>query len=69
MIFLGPGGVPIASKEKSTISGVKTCKELGLNAMEVEFVRGVNMSPKLAEDLGRLQERIKLDCQSMPLIS
>lgn len=60
MIYLGPGGVPISSKESSTISGVKTCSSLGLNAMEVEFVRGVNMSPKLAEELEKVAKKFKI---------
>lgn len=53
-IFIGPGGVPISSPDRSTIGGIKHCKKIGLNALEVEFVRGVNMSPELAEQVGKI---------------
>lgn len=53
-IYVGPGGAPISSKDRSTAAGIEECARLGLNAMEVEFVRGVNMSPQMAEDVGRL---------------
>jgi len=40
-IFLGPAGIPHASSKRNTLEGVKVVKDLGLNAMEVEFVQGV----------------------------
>jgi len=60
-IFLGPAGVSIVSKERSTLGGVKTVSELGLNAMEVEFVRGVKMKPELAEEVGQLAKELKIN--------
>jgi len=53
-LFLGPAGVPIASKDRSTLGGIKCVAELGLNAFECEFVRGVKMSSKMAEEIGKL---------------
>ncbi len=50
-IRLGPAGVPIACNG-SSIDGVNCVKELGLQAMEIEFVRGVKMSLALAKQLG-----------------
>jgi len=60
LIFLGPAGIPIASKERSSIAGIKTVKELGLNAMEVEFVRGVNMSPATADEVGEVAKEFNI---------
>lgn len=57
-IFLGPAGVPLSSKKRSTIEGIKTVKELGLNAMEVEFVQGVKMSQKSAEEAGEVAKEL-----------
>ena len=57
-IFIGSGGVPTSSKERSTIGGIRECACLGLNAMEVEFVRGVNMSPELAVDVGKVAKEL-----------
>ncbi|MEM2877946.1 MAG: TIM barrel protein [Candidatus Hadarchaeales archaeon] len=54
MIFLGPAGVPISSDDGSTVGGVKKVAELGLNAMEVEFVRGVSMGADTAKEVGRV---------------
>lgn len=51
-IFLGPSGIPSVSRIDSSIEGIKTVAEIGLNAMEVEFVRGVHMSLKMAEECG-----------------
>jgi len=57
-VFLGPAGIPITLKERKksagTIDGVKYVKEVGLNAMEVEFVQGVKMSRQAAESLGEV---------------
>lgn len=57
-IYLGPGGSPISSPDRSSISGIRQCAKLGLNAMEVEFVRGVNMSEELAEEVGRVAKEL-----------
>ena len=54
MIFLGPAGVPLTSKDRSTVGGVRRVAELGLNAMEVEFVRGVSMGKEMADEVGRV---------------
>ncbi|MBI2084645.1 MAG: TIM barrel protein [Candidatus Aenigmarchaeota archaeon] len=50
-VFLGPAGLPMAS-EGNTIDGIRKVKELGLNAMEIEFVRQVYMNEKTAEEVG-----------------
>lgn len=57
-IFLGPAGVPLVSKDRSSLGGIKTVKEIGLNAMEVEFVRGVKMQPKAAEEIGGVAKEL-----------
>jgi deoxyribonuclease-4 len=57
-IFLGPAGVPLGAPEKSTLGALRYLAEVGLNAMEVQFVRGVAMSPEMAEEVGREAERL-----------
>ena len=53
-VYLGPAGIPqYVVKAKSTLDAVKAVRELGLNAMEVEFVQGVRMSRELAKQVGR----------------
>jgi len=60
MIHLGPAGIPIVSKERSTVAGVRTVAQLGLNAMEVEFVRGVNMSIASAKEVGKIAKEFSI---------
>jgi deoxyribonuclease-4 len=57
-IRLGPAGIPASAKGGDSISGVRKVKELGLQAMEVEFVRGVNMSEELALELGKVAKQL-----------
>lgn len=53
-VYFGPAGVPHAAKKRSTLEGIKTVRELGLDAMEIEFVRGVRMSESTASKVREL---------------
>jgi len=57
-IYLGPAGIPHSAKKRNTIEGIKTVKDLGLNAMEVEFVQGVRMSQESAEEAGKVAKEL-----------
>lgn len=57
-VRLGPAGVPTVSVKRSTVDGIRTVAELGLDAMEVEFVRGVAMSLEGAEEAGRIADQL-----------
>ena len=50
-LFLGTAGIPLGAGG-STIEGIEYVRKIGLNAMEVEFVRGVNMGPGTAKLAG-----------------
>lgn len=52
-IKLGPAGSPVSG----TLEGIKKVKELGLQAMEVEFVRGVKMTNELAKQCGQVAKQ------------
>jgi len=60
MIYLGPAGVSISSKDHSTLGGLRRVAELGLNSMEVEFVRGVSMKNEMADEVGKLAEELSI---------
>lgn len=60
MIWLGPAGIPTVSKGRSSIEGVKTVSKLGLNAMEIEFVRGVKMSNETAKEVGKIAKELNI---------
>jgi deoxyribonuclease-4 len=51
MLFFGPAGNPPSAR--STEDGVRLVSSLGLNALEVEFVRGVRMKREEARRVGR----------------
>lgn len=54
LIKLGSAGVPLSAEKRDTISGIKKVAELGLQALEVEFVRGVSMSLSTAREVGKV---------------
>lgn len=49
-MYFGPAGIPLSTQKKTTPSGVLRVADLGLNAMEIEFVYGVRMSKRVAEE-------------------
>jgi len=53
-LLFGTAGVPVSAKLRSTEAGIERIAELGLGCMEVEFVQGVRMSPKVAVSVGEL---------------
>jgi len=48
MIFIGTAGLPLSCKRNGIVKCLEYIKSIGLNAMEIEFVHGVNMSSSLA---------------------
>jgi len=50
-IRFGPAGIPIQCEGGSTLDGVRCCREIGLGAMEMEFVQGVRMGEKSAGEV------------------
>jgi len=59
-LLFGTGGVPVSAKLRSTEAGIERIAELGLGCMEIEFVQGVRMSPKVAVSVGELAARKKV---------
>ncbi|PCN50483.1 hypothetical protein B6U99_04225 [Candidatus Geothermarchaeota archaeon ex4572_27] len=59
-LHFGTAGVPLASPKPSSVEGIKTVRQLGLDAMELEFVRGVRMSDRLAEEVRRVSSELNV---------
>lgn len=57
---IGTAGVPHSSSKGSTLSGIKRIKELGLTAMEIEWVRGVRMGDQLASEIKTLSNNLDI---------
>ena len=54
-IKIGPAGTG-----GDTLKGIQEIKKLGLDAVEIEFVRGVKMSNELAKKIGELNKKLGL---------
>jgi deoxyribonuclease-4 len=50
-LLFGTAGTPLSSKSRSSVDGIRRIRELGLDCMELEFVRGVNMGHNTARDV------------------
>ncbi len=57
----GTAGVPNRSKDRSTAGGIKTIRELDLDAMEVQFVRGVRMNVEKAKEIRDLANSLGVE--------
>ncbi|MFP3296076.1 MAG: deoxyribonuclease IV [Vulcanisaeta sp.] len=61
-VYIGPAGVPIGARERKksagTLDGIRYVSEVGLNAMEVEFVQGVKMNREAAQEAGELAREL-----------
>lgn len=60
IIRLGPAGIPLSAKGGTSVEGVQRCAEIGLNAMELEFVRGVKMGVAAAKDVGAIAKKLNI---------
>ena len=52
----GTAGIPNCAKDGNTVNGIKKVRELGLDAMELEFVRSVNVSKEMSEEVKRVSK-------------
>ena len=50
-LHFGPAGIPTTVKKGGLIEGLQEVKKLGLDAMEIEFVRKIFLTPEGAEDV------------------
>jgi deoxyribonuclease-4 len=65
-ILFGPAGIPAAVSGEGTAAGISYCRKIGLGAMEVEFVHGVNIKEEKAREAGEVarKEKVKLSCHA-----
>src|SRR3989344_6085317 len=65
-LIFGTAGVPLNSKGSTTAEGIADVKKLGLGAMELEFVRSVNITREKAPEVRKSAEKngIVLTCHA-----
>ena len=51
-------GIPLSTQPRDTLNGIKRVKELGLDGMELEFVRNVNVSEQTAPKIRELSRSL-----------
>lgn len=56
-LFFGTAGIPSSAKGQGTVAGIERVRELGLDAMELEFVQNVNVSESLAPKIKKTAEK------------
>src|SRR3989338_6632652 len=55
-LLFGTAGIPLSSEPRTTIDGIKHVRKLGLGAMELEFVRSVNITKDKAPEVKKAAE-------------
>ncbi len=65
-LLFGTAGIPISSKGSGTEGGIEEVRDLGLDAMELEFVRKVNITKEKAPDVKKAAEKnnVVLTCHA-----
>lgn len=63
-LLFGTAGVPLSATDRSSEGGIRKIKELGLGALELEFVQGVRMGEEKARKIKETAEAegIALSC-------
>ncbi len=63
MIRIGPAGIPLSSRAKTLIDGLRDVKKVGLNAMELQLLHG-NVyidNPDMFVELGELAKQLDIE--------
>ena len=55
-LLFGTAGVPLSTPASSTLAAIDHVKKLGLDCLEVEFVKGTRMKNDTAREIGRRAE-------------
>lgn len=64
MLRFGTAGIPIGCRGCSSIDAVEYIKKIGLDSLELEFVRGVKMSESAAKSIKEISERLDIKISS-----
>ncbi len=67
----GTAGIPLSTPESNTSNGIRHLRQLGLDSMELEFVRSVNLSEEKAKEVNevRKKEDVSLTCHGSYFIN
>ena len=60
----GTAGIPISTEKRNTLNGIRRVRELGLDNMELEFVRSVNISEEKAPGVKEIAKKNDVELTS-----
>ena len=63
-LLFGTAGIPLSTVPRDTLSGIRQVKQLGLGAMEVEFVHSINLSKEAAPLVKKEADGVVLTCHA-----
>ena len=65
-LLFGTAGIPLSSNPRTTADGIKHVRKIGLGAMELEFVRNINITKEKAPEIKKVAEEnnIVLTCHA-----
>lgn len=65
-LLFGTAGIPLSANPRTTEEGIEHVRKLGLNAMELEFVRNINIKKGKAPEIKKIAEEnnIVLTCHA-----
>ncbi len=65
-LLFGTAGIPLSAKKPDTVNGILQVKELGLGAMELEFVQGVRLPQERTPEVKQAAEKnnVVLTCHA-----
>ena len=55
-LLFGTAGIPLSANPRTTADGIKHVRKLGLGAMELEFVRNINITKDKAPEIKKVAE-------------
>jgi deoxyribonuclease-4 len=56
-LLFGTAGVPLSTPQRTTINGIEHLNTLGLDGMELEFVRNINIGEKRAPEVNNVAKK------------
>jgi len=59
-LLFGTAGVPKSARAHSTLAGIQHIASMGLDCLEIEFVKGVRMGSDLAKKIGQEASRLNV---------
>ena len=67
----GSAGIPLSTPNRTILTGIPYVRKLGLECMELEFVRSVNVSEKKAPEVKNLahENNVMLTCHGQYFIN